>query len=70
LLYMQQGEYADAEELYVEALAAKRGQLGDDHPHTLTSMSDLGMLYMQQSKYFEADRLLTTAFKRGTQAAW
>ena len=42
-------------------LAGYRRQLGDDHPHTLTSMGNLGNLYKQQGKYTEAEELLTEA---------
>ena len=42
-------------------VAAKRRQLGDDHPSTLTSMNNLGGLHTQQGKYAEAEELLTEA---------
>ncbi len=58
-LYKQQGKYAEAEVLYTEGLAAKRRQLGDDHPDTLTSMRNLGGLYQDQGKYAEAEAMYT-----------
>ena len=44
-LYMHQGKSAEAEELLTDTLSARRRQLGDDHPSTLTSMNNLGSLY-------------------------
>ncbi len=61
MLYQDQGKSAEAEALYTEALAARSRQLGDDHPDTLTSMSNLGLLYLQQGKYAEAEELLKEA---------
>ena len=50
-LYKQQGKYTEAEELYIKALAARRRQLGDDHPDTLISIYNLADLYQQQGKH-------------------
>jgi tetratricopeptide (TPR) repeat protein len=58
---MQQGKYTEAEELYIKVLAARRRQLGDDHPDTLNSINNLGGLHTQQGKYAEAEELLTEA---------
>ena len=45
-MYFQQlGAYDRAEPLFEEALAARRRTLGDEHPDTLTSMNNLGMLW-------------------------
>ena len=42
VLYMRQGKCTEAEELDIKELAAKRRQLGGDHPDTLNSMNNLG----------------------------
>ena len=47
--------------LYREALAGKRATLGDTHPHTLTSINNLGMLLQDQGKLDEAETLLGEA---------
>jgi Tetratricopeptide repeat len=36
-----------------EVLAKSRAILGDDHPHTLTSMHNLALMYRQQGKLTE-----------------
>jgi tetratricopeptide (TPR) repeat protein len=58
MLFQDQGKYTEAEKLFTEALAARRRQLGDDHPSTLGSMNNLCVLYKQQGKYTEAEELL------------
>ena len=38
-------------------------QLGNDHPHTLDSMSNLGVLYGHQGTYAEAVELYLEALR-------
>ena len=45
MLYQDQGKLEEAELLYVEAPDAKWATLGDQHPDTLDSISNLGALY-------------------------
>ncbi len=42
-------------------LAARRRQLGDDHPDTLSSMNNFVSLCQDQGKYAEAEELYTEA---------
>ena len=41
ILYADQGRYAEAEPLYLATLETRKRVLGDEHPHTLSSMNDL-----------------------------
>ena len=43
--------------VHVEALAAKRRVLGDDHPKTLTTMNNLAGLYKNTGRMAEAEAL-------------
>ena len=56
-----QGKYAEAEPLYVRALAISEQQLGADHPDTATSFHNLAGLYHTQGKYAEAEPLYQRA---------
>jgi tetratricopeptide (TPR) repeat protein len=56
-LYKGQGKYVEAESLYMECLDVMRAALGEDHPHTLSSMNNLAMIYKSQGKYVEAESL-------------
>jgi len=39
-------------------LEARRRVLGEEHPDTLTSLNDLGIVYMNQGKLVESTDLL------------
>lgn len=45
------GRYADAEPLYKQCLELRRTELGEKHPSTLASMSNLVELYLEQGGY-------------------
>ena len=53
-MLMDQGKYDEAQPLYREALKVKRETLGDRHPSTLSSISNLGSLLQDQGKLDEA----------------
>ncbi|BCL82285.1 tetratricopeptide repeat protein [Ktedonobacteria bacterium brp13] len=57
----KQGKYAEAEPLYLRALAIYEQQLGSDHPNTASSLNNLATLYRTQGKYAEAEPLLKRA---------
>ena len=42
----------------MEVLDARKAKLGDDHPHTLITKNNLGVLYFDQGKYKAAERLM------------
>jgi tetratricopeptide (TPR) repeat protein len=56
-------QYNEAQTLYRLALKAKRQELGDEHPHTLTSMSNLAAALLDQEKYDEAEVLIRRVVK-------
>jgi len=39
--YWEQGQWNNAEKLYVEVMEKNKRLLGDDHPDTLTSMANI-----------------------------
>jgi tetratricopeptide (TPR) repeat protein len=67
-LYEGQGKYVEAESLYVKCLEARRAALGENHPHTLTSMNGLAWLYQSQGKYVEAESLYVKCLEARTAA--
>jgi tetratricopeptide (TPR) repeat protein len=56
-----QGKYADAEPLYVRALAIREQQVGATHPDTALSLNNLALLYATQGKYADAEPLYVRA---------
>ncbi len=57
-LYHQQGEYAEAERLYLRSLAIREKALGPDHVDVATSLNNLVELYQAQDKNLDAEPLL------------
>ncbi|MBE7385875.1 MAG: tetratricopeptide repeat protein [Leptolyngbya sp. SIO1E4] len=57
----QQGRYSEAGPLFLEALAIRREQLGDRHPHVASSLHYLASLYRVQGRYSEAGPLFLEA---------
>ncbi|MFO0174610.1 MAG: tetratricopeptide repeat protein, partial [Aphanizomenon sp.] len=45
LLYYFQGQYNDAEPLYLQSLDIYKRQLGNDHPDVATTLNNLALLY-------------------------
>ena len=60
-MYESQGQYNDAEPLYLQSLDIRKRQLGNDHPHVATSLNNLALLYESQRKYLEAENLAQQA---------
>ena len=58
-----QGQFAEAEPLMREALAAARKALGDRHPSTLDSVGHLAQLLLEQGNLAGAEPLLREALK-------
>jgi tetratricopeptide (TPR) repeat protein len=58
--------YAEAEPLYVRALAICEQQSGAEHPSTATSLNNLANLYSCQEKYSEAEPLYQQALSIDT----
>ncbi len=53
----EHGEYAQAEPLFVRALAIRERALGPDHLDVATSLNELAVLYEHQGRYAEAEPL-------------
>ncbi|MBA2396823.1 MAG: tetratricopeptide repeat protein, partial [Ktedonobacteraceae bacterium] len=54
-------KYAQAEPLYVRALAIREQELGAQHPDTASSLNNLAELYRNQGKYAQAEPLYVRA---------
>jgi len=63
-VYCNQGWYAKAEPLLVEATAGMPRVLGDHDPFTLATRVRLGVLYHHQQRYGEAERVYLDALER------
>ena len=57
------GEYAAAEEIGRTAVVIKEKTLGPEHPDTLTSVDNLGLVVERQGKYEEAEAMHRRALK-------
>jgi tetratricopeptide (TPR) repeat protein len=62
-LLQAQGKLSEAEPLYREALEARRRTLGDTHPSTLASISNMAVLLQDQGKLSEAEPLYREALE-------
>jgi len=50
-----QGKYEEAEVMHRRALKGRENVLGPEHPDTLSSVNNLGMVLKTQGKYEEAE---------------
>merc|ERR1711933_399124 len=50
-VHYDQGNYEAAGKIYNELLPKQKAVLGDDHPHTLTTMSNLALNHNGQGNY-------------------
>jgi hypothetical protein len=53
-LFSRKGEYIHALPLYEQCLAKRRQTLGDHHPDTLQSLSNLAVLFYNKGEYKRA----------------
>jgi len=60
-LLLAMGKLEEARPLYEEALQARKETLGDRHPETLTSISNMGGLLKKMGKLHEARPLYEEA---------
>ncbi len=56
-VYQAQGNYAEAESLYQQALAIVKKTLGPDHPYVATVLENMADLYKKTGRLDEAKRL-------------
>ncbi len=61
LLRKNQGKYAEAEPLYLQAIAVQEKALGKDHPDVAEALNDLAVLYWCEENYGEAEPLYLCA---------
>src|SRR5258707_10761126 len=57
LVYDEQGRWKEAETLEVVVMEKRKQVLGDDHPDTLTSMTNLACTYRNQAHWKESETL-------------
>ena len=69
MLYLDQGKMAEAEAMYLRALAGKEKAWGPDHTSTLDTVHNLGTLYSDQGKMAEAEAMYLRALA-GKEEAW
>jgi len=56
-MYLEQGQWEDAEQLFMQVMEARRTKPGEVHPDTLTSMGTLASTYFKQGRWDEAEQL-------------
>ncbi|KAJ6090103.1 Tetratricopeptide-like helical [Penicillium sp. IBT 16267x] len=55
--YRLEGQWEEAEELFMQVMETRKTKLGADHPDTLTSMANLASTYRSQGRWEEAEQL-------------
>jgi tetratricopeptide (TPR) repeat protein len=61
--YRKQGQWEEAEKLFLQVMETSQTKLGADHPSTLTSMANLAFTYWSQDEYIEAVNLMSRCIK-------
>ncbi|KAH7008703.1 hypothetical protein EDB80DRAFT_751332 [Ilyonectria destructans] len=62
-IYLRQGKFKEAEDMYERALEGYEKALGPDHISTLRTVNNLGNLYQHQSKFEEAEKMYKRALE-------
>lgn len=57
MMYRKQGQWKEAERLFVEVIETSKNKLEPDHPLTLSSMAHLAATYREQGQWEDAERL-------------
>ncbi|CAG8054168.1 unnamed protein product [Penicillium salamii] len=55
--YRLEGQWEEAEQLFVQVMETRKTKLGADHPSTLTSMANLASTFWNQGRWEEAEQL-------------
>ena len=56
-IYNEQGKYDEAEVLYKQCLERRIAVLGENHPNTISTISNLEAMYESQGRHDEANAL-------------
>jgi hypothetical protein len=56
--YRNQGRWKEAEDLEFQSMETLKRVLGQEHPHTLTSIANLATTFWNQGRWKEAEDLL------------
>lgn len=65
--YIGQGQWEEAEQLQVRVMEARKIKLGEDHPHTLTSMANLTFTWKSSGKTADAINMLKVCINKQKQ---
>jgi len=57
LVFRENGDWAEAENLDIQVMKTRNEMLGQEHPDTLSSMSNLASTYWNQGRWNEAEQL-------------
>jgi tetratricopeptide (TPR) repeat protein len=57
----KQGRFEEAGALFQEALERKKRSLGEDHPFTLQTLNDFGLMRLNQGRHEDAEAKLLAA---------
>jgi tetratricopeptide (TPR) repeat protein len=57
MTFLTDGRWREAEELFVKVMEMRKSALGDEHPETLTTMSNLALALDNQGKYEAAEAM-------------
>ncbi|MEO1378350.1 MAG: tetratricopeptide repeat-containing protein [Cyanobacteria bacterium J06635_10] len=59
--YREKGLYTLAESWFEQCVSVVRSRLGENHPHTASSLNNLGILYYEMGRYDEAEPIYKQA---------
>lgn len=62
-LYLFQGQYSEAEPLFMEALQIRKQLYGNNHTNVAESLNNLAYLYQSQGRYSDAEPLYLEALR-------
>lgn len=56
-VYLLEGQWVEAEQLFMQVMETRKMKLGADHPSTLMSMTNLASTFWKQGRWEEAEQL-------------
>jgi hypothetical protein len=68
--FSSQGRWKEAEELQAKGLGICSKVLGEEHPHTLTSMGNLASIFSKQGRWKEAEELELQVMEKKKEGIW